>query len=68
MFTEEEGLNWGRAWHWANKQPEVVAEVVREADKFAQLYLTRGKAGQDVLHGLSNDALCQADDNRGNVK
>ena len=41
VFTEEEGLNWGRAWDWADKQPEAVAEVVREANKFAQLHLTK---------------------------
>ena len=41
VFPEQEGLNWLSAWRWANRHPQAVAEVVRDANKFAQLHLTK---------------------------
>ena len=66
MFTEEEGLNWGKAWDWANKQPEVVAEVVREANKFAQLHLTRKGKTCYMARAMMHYAKLMTD--RSNVK
>ena len=66
MFTEEEGLNWGRAWNWANKQPEVAATVVREAKRFAQVHLTRKGKTCYMARAMMHYAKLMTD--RSNVK
>ena len=66
VFTEEEGLNFGRAWDWAHKQPNVVAEVVREANMFAQLHLTRKGKTCYMARAMMHYAKLMTD--RGNVK
>ena len=66
MFTEEEGLNWDRAWHWAHEQPEAVAEVVREANKFAQLHLSKKGKTCYMARAMMHYAKLMTD--RSNVK
>eukprot|EP00891_Asterochloris_glomerata_P002354 jgi/Astpho2/2354/Aster-05618 len=66
VFTEEEGLNWDRAWHWAHEQPEAVAEVVREANKFAQLHLSKKGKTCYMARAMMHYAKLMTD--RSNVK
>ena len=66
VFRQQEGLNWSPAWHWANRQPEAVAEVVREANKFANLHLTRKGKTCYMARAMMHYAKLMTD--RGNVK
>ena len=66
VFTEEEGLKWSPTWHWANQHPEAVAEVVKEANKFAQLHLTRKGKTCYMTRAMMHYAKLMTD--RGKVK
>ncbi len=66
QFTEHEGLDWPRAWAWAEDHPEAVAEVVREANKFAQLHLTKKGKTCYMARAMMHYAKLMTD--RGKVK
>ena len=65
-FTEHEGLNFWPAWAWAETHPEAVAEVVREANKFAQLHLTNKGKTCYMARAMMHYAKLMTD--RGKVK
>ena len=65
-FTEHEGLNWWLAWEWAEKNPRAVAEVVRGANEFAKLHLTKKGKTCYMARAMMHYAKLMTD--RGKVK